>query len=563
MKFILFLLLASFYSHWAMALDCTSLWSSGFPDQGRTHTSFDCQEVETGSGQVKLFYSHDVASTPNLNEMTEAIKASLVRSYSRYHGLGAMPDIKAIIYHRPSYQDRTDDFTYASAITEFPSSSEACPIIVYPHAFHLDTNYLKQLIAHEVFHCYQWKNYTTRTTLGTGHHLGVWWLEGTAEFMSNYVYPTIDMEYDSHFVDAYLPRTPMPQQRGYGLVSFFQSYYNQTGGTAQSILDFITGMPSTTAQDQVRALNQIPAIKSKFHQFARSMVIPNLTDSSGEMAMLAPIPAVERIEVPAATTHFQKTLQILPFTTHNIKLLLKKGKKYRLFVTGDSDAVASIGNALDDSWNSLPYELTTFCDADESDELLITVTKNDLNPVTLNLQIDSEDSTQACPCASSVVDQCLVGNWQLDPTSMRSLVERMLEGANATMTEFDGFETAAIDGHGRLSGSQKWYGAGEGEAGGNHMRIEFEKYGDHVVDLFKSGEGKLCSQGISSNVSGSMTVIVNGMRFSNPIGNSGPYDERADLNYTCNSREFVIHATIPAQRGSNGPIEVVWRYLRQ
>lgn len=60
-----------------------------------------------------------------------------------------------------------------------------------------------------------------------------------------------------------------------------------------------------------------------------------------------------------------------------------------------------------------------------------------------------------------------------------------------------------------------------------------------------------------------MAITVNGMTFNKPLGSSGPYDERADLNYTCDSHEFIITATLPAQPGSGGPIEVIWRYLRQ
>lgn len=144
--------------------------------------------------------------------------------------------------------------------------------------------------------------------------------------MSNYVYPNIDMEYNPSFVDAYLPRIPMPLQRGYGLVSFFQSYYNQTGSVAQSILDFISNMPSIATQNQVQALNGISDIKNKFHEFARSMVIPNLLDSSGDMAMIDPVLAIETIEVSGSSSHFSKSFQVLPFTTHNVKLILKRGK---------------------------------------------------------------------------------------------------------------------------------------------------------------------------------------------------------------------------------------------
>lgn len=51
--------------------------------------------------------------------------------------------------------------------------------------------------------------------------------------------------------------------------------------------------------------------------------------------------------------------------------------------------------------------------------------------------IDSEDSDEDCPCTSTVVDQCIMGNWKVNPNSMRSLVERMLQGAKATLSEFE------------------------------------------------------------------------------------------------------------------------------
>lgn len=121
---MLFILILSFTSSAVLAVDCTSLWGSGFPAQGHTRTSFDCHKVETGSERVKLFYAQDLSSTPNLSEMIEAIKASLLRSYSSYQSLGDMPKVKTVLYHHPSYQDSEGDYTFAAAITDFPRVME-------------------------------------------------------------------------------------------------------------------------------------------------------------------------------------------------------------------------------------------------------------------------------------------------------------------------------------------------------------------------------------------------------------------------------------------------------
>jgi len=562
----LLILMSLLSIHAYAAIDCTTLWNRGFPDLGRQRVSFDCVRTLTRNPNINIYISNelsDVIDVIDLENLKTDLKASLVKSYAKYDALGDMPAIKAVLYHRPHYNDSPIQITYAEASTNTPMSGESCPVIIYPSSLTFNRNHFKQIIAHELFHCYQWKNYKAKVDLGVNSALGKWWLEGTAQFMSNYVYPDYDMEYDSSFA-PYSPLTPLPESEanGYGNVHFFQSLFNQSDANPSSIINFIGLMPTSSGMTQTSALARVNNIGPVFHHYAESMAVPSLIDSSGRRAPVNAAVASEMFEVNNLGGVFNKEFIVTPYTIYNVSMALPTGYNYKISMTADDNVKYSIRETFGNTWNELPYEIEGSCEEYKVYEIMLTATGSNLDSALANIKVESEESL-TCPCAGATIDQCMVGNWKLDPNSMEDLVRAMI-GDEAEVTRVEGYETMSLDRTGLAKINIGWEGEGNGDMGGTPTHILMTMLGGYQVELFKKEPGKICANMIKKAVIGNMKVTANGMSFNIPLGDNTPYDSSERLDYTCNQREFVISTVIPpGDSGRDTPININWRYLRQ
>lgn len=559
---LLFLLISYYSFNSFAAIDCR-LWQRGFPDRGNERTEFSCTKILTTNIKVDFYVSDLLTASTTSDQLKNDSKEALVKSYEAYARLGEMPQIKAVLYHKPFFDDTSELITYASAITEFARRGEACPVIIYPAGMEMDRSYFKQLIAHELFHCFQWKNYKAKVDLGTSQGIGLWWLEGTTQFMSNYVYPRANMEYSSMF-DSYLPLTPLNEQSGYGNVHFFQSFFNQNDEDPSSLVRFMGLMPANASGSQVGALGGISNISDIFHEFAKSMSIPNLRDSSGNQAPLSSVGPADIVAVENLGGVFEKEFSIQPYTVHNVILPLPKGYKYKISLSGDDNMKYSIRHYDEEEWHDFPIERTMGCEFDESYEIVFSATGDNLNLATANLKIESVEA-ESCPCKNTTVDQCMVGNWELDPNSMRNFVMAVI-GDQATVTSVEGHENMSFDSTGLAKVDMNWTGVGNGDMAGTPTEVSLSLKGNYDVQIFKKESNLLCSNMVRRDVVGNMRVTANGYTFNLPLNAGTPHDGTERQTYTCNQRELVISTTIPPGpngSGTDNPIEIVWRYLRQ
>ena len=66
----------------------------------------------------------------------------------------------------------------------------ACPITLYASGVSLSLAAYRQSVAHEAFHCLQDRNFSTAP-----FEVNAWWVEGSAEYFSDVVYPDVDLEH--------------------------------------------------------------------------------------------------------------------------------------------------------------------------------------------------------------------------------------------------------------------------------------------------------------------------------------------------------------------------------
>ena len=159
----------------------------------------------------------------------------------------------------------------------------------------------------------------------------------------------------------------------------------------------------------------------------------------------------------------------------------------------------------------------------------------------------------------------MVGNWQLDPSSMENFVRDVI-GEQANVTSVTGFENMSIDRTGLAKVQMSWLGIGNGDMAGTPTEVEMSLSGNYDVELYKKETNLVCSNMIRRDVVGNMKVTANGYTFNLPLGAGTPYDEdtRDRLTYSCNRRELIISTQIPpGDSGRPTPIDVNWRYLRR
>lgn len=531
------------------AVNCPGLWGNGFPDRGRERVAFECTRF-SGNSNYELYFSNNL-SMDSSSELLSVADEAITRSYSVYGRLGAMPRVKAVVYHNPSFKDpETGGTTYAEAFLDWYRTSEACPVIIYPAALSFSTDYFKQLLAHELFHCFQELNFQRQSDNGTQNGVGVWWLEGLAQYFSNVVYPRIDLEYSPMF-DAYRPLDTFFNQ-AYGNVHFFQSLANQSSN--EELIRFMGQMPAGASPSQQSALAGISGIEVKLHKFAQEIVSATLRDSSGREAPLAPLDPQATYEVPASNDTWRREIPVSPFTISYFKIHLPEKARLTFRLENAEHSKVSIKHQDESEWRNLPTEVETPCDLDETYDLVITNTHPSSALESIVLVIDQEEK-QDCPCNvdSRPRDECLYGTWDVDMSTVRAFYERMMNGAGGvTIQEFTGAMEVTFnrDGTGQLTNSN-WKVRMEMDSGRNIITMINEIWGSTTWRYTTQGRGNICSQEVTNNLDGKATVIIDGNTMSVPMDRrvfSGASIGQL-FTYECSGNQLLYKEAIGAGPG--------------
>jgi len=539
-------------SAWADVHNCAELWGAGFPHPEHQRERFDCQEYRgsgTSDGVVELYYPAEVDPIAQAEHLS-AIAEGLGTSVERYRTLGRMPKITAVWSKYPAFRDVDGSTTYAEAFIDRFAGIEGCPVIIYPVAQSWSRDNLKQLIAHELFHCFQKIHYPTQASLANNSGVGLWWVEGTAQFFSNWVYPSVNLEYSNMF-DPYQPTQPLTQQSfGYGNVHFFQSYFNQSGHDASSLLAFSSGMPTTAGASQEQALAAVSEVGQKFHRFAEEMVTASLIDSDGREAPLAPVEPASALTITTAE-HQEHEHSVIPFTIFPIRLNVPMKGRYRLSIRLPEGARASFKHADESEWRPLPPTLETPCDLDERYDLLITSSRPEMTFQTARLTVDREEKMD-CPCdvAARPTHACLFGTWTLDHESVRQFVERTM-GPRTTFlgSEGDVRMTFTPDGEVRWNVSG-WTIRAILQMGRKQAKWTSVSNGLVRSQYSNQGTGTVCSATQETTLSTMATIEMDGHVITQP--NPAPVDGLGRLfTYECSGDQLIYREAIGVGPGGS------------
>ncbi len=308
-------------------------------------------------------------------QVREHIAEAVQRSFLEYTLVGIMPSQVDIVIV-PTLGDEADGLAGAddrgTCVVQMAAST------LRPPSYH------KQVLAHELFHCFQFKQ-TGEAVWSAAGSAGDWWFEGTAEYFSNVVYPRANNEYQ--FLDALRELEPghAVVDLSYEAFAFFQHFANREGNPA--VVEFMQTMPPASGRGtQIAAASAWPGMDELFHDYARAFVSDGIIDSSG-----APIPIQAEhstlgrhvINRPGEIFRFE---DLEPFQIHRIVMEFPERRIFDM----ESDFAAGIRTSAQEGgplspWEELPDPIETCDDPQKWRLVLPTVAPGAEQPAALKV----------------------------------------------------------------------------------------------------------------------------------------------------------------------------------
>jgi hypothetical protein len=427
-------------------IDCSSFWAKGFPDPSIT-TSYPCRLFfDTASAPVELYryekgWSESAAEVSALNNLAQALNET-IPLLSKW---GWLRPVKLILVNFLG----TKEEAYAELFSRHPASEEEpLPIIIYQDVLSFKPEVQKQILAHELFHA--WQN--TQHPSGTYYASASWWMEGSADFFSNLVYPATNYEYRT-LEEFDFNSSLIDQKSPYTTWLFFQSLANSYIGESgvKYILNVLGKNDSAFRFKQYEALNSVSSIGLHFHRFQEEFALAKIQDQDGNMVPTGYRPRDTWTLTGAEATHKAK---VHPFAFNGIRVELPPGGTNQFRLSAEEGVEASFLRSIDSKsfepfLADYPYEIDTACKAKPSPSLFIfsaASPKSDPKSAEVRFKFEAKD----CGCKDSPVElpSCWTGAFALDEDSMRSFMREALKPN--TLTDLKAQGELRIDPTGRI-----------------------------------------------------------------------------------------------------------------
>ncbi len=387
--------------------ECSNLmeqWFSAEIDTGEYCYVYRHENVD--GHVIRIYYPKWWQEQPDLIVSVDASQEALARSVEVYDGLGVFTNILDFLVVFNVTQPEDERSRYGAYVPGIAGTDE-CPIIVLPKAGGKPHDVFRQIIAHEVFHCYQTWN------LGGGLADDEWWEEGSAEYFSNVVYPDVNFEYttfDSYHLQANLrPIFDM----NYENFLLFQYLGNRLGDPA--LIDLLKSLAGRGHAKQQETLGSYPEFDAIFHDFAVATAGPGVLDSDGHREAASPIPLL--MDEPIDRKG-ERTYRVDPFVARRYALQYEKERRFlqEPIESGIERHSAAQLDARQDplAWSALPPEIRSQCSEGAKYVLVVTSVEDQTD-----FKVGVND-VEVAKC-----DPCVLGTWDVEPTSYAQYYEKL------------------------------------------------------------------------------------------------------------------------------------------
>lgn len=290
------------------------------------------------------------------------------------------------------------------AFQTYAPKGVTCPLTLLPDLSAGKSDVFLQSIAHEVFHCFQdWNSVTDGAS-------NEWWIEGTAEYFSNVVYP--DVNFEHRFLSQFDSRSLFNSlmELSYENFIFFQHAANTYGNEAIINLQRSLG----NANGASSALAAYDNMDTTFQEFVVGFASIGIKDTDG--SMIAPEKISSKfyrlIDEERDYKYSSKA-----FVASRILMQYKKELRFLQEPKEDQDGKYSTVKAKErrdpSKWSALPPELRSTCKEDLKYLLVMTTTQS-----TGSYEFTAVvNKTEKAEC-----DPCLLGVWQIDNDSFENYI---------------------------------------------------------------------------------------------------------------------------------------------
>ncbi|TAK11941.1 MAG: hypothetical protein EPO32_10520 [Anaerolineae bacterium] len=420
---------ASPYAEAARQVECATLWAEGFPADPSPPICLEYRDSVTYGGgfRARAYYATEDSTDTTVQTAIRLALDAIVDAANTYQGLGLEIGNANLIF--TLLENPGEEGTYAmvpgrSAAT---IAAEPCPIMVYPVGVEsLSEEQFKQAVAHEFYHCVQDLRYGY-----TNYGVTDWWIESSATYFSNVVYPTANQEWEYVFdFDLFSARFPLVHSNlAYADVVFW-FYVSQTSSLYDVLyindsLSNSRGGADVEASkaNQLVALSGWPGMDELFFAFSKAYLDRQISDTGGGFLSLDPAPG-NVITFPGGGE-----METHPFVVTRYRVRFNEGYLYNITqnVSGASGNHAVRPSVEGDEWGNLPDSHSTACGESTFRLVLVSTDPSAVSdPHTLELETDEEETLDC--------DECLIGHWEMSVDFMRpTFASFMASTANAEL----------------------------------------------------------------------------------------------------------------------------------
>jgi hypothetical protein len=450
----------------SVVLDCGDFWTSDRLPHARSGGALLCIEYRPSSAtsrfgpgsDYRIFYpaSWERYPRPESLGFLETLAQGLTESINRLGGLLRVYPMYVVVSEHLALRHGVEDWdVLATEAGTWIAANEPCPIVIYSNiyseicsgGFQTCPDKLKQIVAHEVFHCLQSAHFGDR--MDNDYEATKWWTEGTAEYFSSVVYPRINREHGS--ARDYSPGAAILLQ-DYENVVFFQYLADQGGLGERGILNLIGRMPTTeTLATEQRALATFPGIQDLLHGFGRAFLDENIRDGGGGMMPVRVNRGATETIVASGTV----TLEAKPFTLGRVQIALARGRRYQVTsrLEGADGRVSLRRQPERGDWTAIPSEIETDCESGRVYYVLYTSAAVGTENLQVRLTFRSEEkdcgrcSETNRNAAQIRVDRCLLGQWKATASSMERFLSRAYSRVRSARVQITNL---GVSGEGRV-----------------------------------------------------------------------------------------------------------------
>lgn len=559
----LFCLLLSLNTY---AIDCSTLWARGFPDEQTGTSILECEQylphrTARVPNNIKIYLDRKLQDVEGYDRVLKNVAIGAGQTHRALKDAFDTSNINIVLYHKSHAIDPLV-YAFTSPLHNHPTL-EACPIVVYLPILTFPDEYIQQLIAHEMFHCMSFKKFPQQMTAGMLDRRNAWHYEGLAQFFSNLIFPRANWEYSEFFPSLYDGERQLTRQASaYRAAHFWQSYFWFIGGNITVLLDFIASLPTAVGANPIRLFNKLPTADKAFHKFAEEMFTQTLKDS--DMSTGHPIMMITPLEYNLTEDNvqeFELRYRTISLFSHRIKL--KPGYKYNFKINlPDNESIASIRLVEDSTqFERLPRSYEIKCDTEYTAEIIVTTTGEDENLRKAKLVVEQtkNETCETCDVSEPLIDQCLVGNWEIDRDSYRRMKEQTLPPLGQKLTSISGGYYLVIAESVLAIGYIDFLLTYDGVFNGIPMTMTHLYQGEGRA-FIQAENGKGCLKKIGSLMSVVQTIKT-------PYGDTStvlPHDFEApgiNFKYQCSPRELKFIYSQNPNDGSSITYEIIYNKI--